>query len=159
MVRHTPLQRNPKDYEDYFCHQAGYGIPVFVGGRSQKGHGLGSFFGGLGRMVLPWLKTGGKALLKEGLGTGLQIAQDALSGRNFGESMRDRAKAAGQRLLHGAVNHLNQSGSGVRRRRLAAPPGEPVRNKIKRATSPTRVQSAAKKQRRSQDRQHSDIFS
>lgn len=51
--------------------------------------GIGTFLAGLSRMVLPWLKTGGKTLLKEGLGTDLQIAQDALSGRNFDEYMRD----------------------------------------------------------------------
>lgn len=44
------------------------------------------------RMVLPWLKTDGKASLREGECTRLQLAQDALSDRNFGESIRDRDK-------------------------------------------------------------------
>lgn len=81
-------------------------MPEFIGGQSQFGIGIGSFSSGFGRIVLPWLKTGGKALMREGLGTGLQIAQDALAGRNFGQSMRGRAKQAGQRLLHGAINHV-----------------------------------------------------
>lgn len=133
MFRHTPFQRSPKVYEDYFCKQTGHGIPVIVGGHSQRGHGISSFFVGLGRIVLPWLKTGGKDLLKEGLGTCLQIAHDALSGQNVGESMRDRAKETTQRLLHGAVNHLSQSGISA--------------------------QSKAKSQWRSQERRHTDSFS
>ena len=99
MVKHSPLRRNPRVYEEYFCDQVGHGLPVFIGGHSQYGQGLGSFFSGLGRTILPWLKTGGKALLREGLGTGLQVAQDALAGRNIGDSFKEHAKEAGQRLL------------------------------------------------------------
>lgn len=82
----------PKLYEDFFCQQAGRALPMFIGERSQKRHGIGSFFIGLGQMVFPRLKTGGKVLLRESVGTCLQVAQEALSGRNFGESMRNRGK-------------------------------------------------------------------
>lgn len=149
MVKYVALRRDPKVYEDFYCHQAGHGMPVFVGGRSQRGRGIGSFFSGLGRTILPWLKTGGKALLREGVGTGLRVAQDALAGRNVGESFRDHAKQAGQRLLQGAVNHVSQSGSGVRRKRRPAPPGEPSK-RIK--LTPTTHRAHKKK------RQHTDIF-
>lgn len=165
MVRHVPLRRNPKVYEDFFCSQAGHGLPVFIGGRSQKGRGLGSFFSGLGRMILPWLKTGGKALLREGVGTGLQVAQDALAGRNVGNAFRERTKEAGGRLLQGAVDHLtnNQSGSGVRRRRRkrtrAAPPGEPQRKRIKPQPKRRRTHKQnSNKNRRTKKRNYSDIF-
>lgn len=103
---------------------------------------------------MPWLKTGGKALLREGLGTGLQVAQDALQGRNVGEAFREHAKEAGQRLLHGAVDHLNQSGRGIKRKRLPAPPGEPFGNRIKRGTS---AHCSHKKNKNSRKR-YSDIF-
>jgi hypothetical protein len=36
-----------KAYQDYYIHQAGKGYPVFSGRRYQRGHGLGSIFGGL----------------------------------------------------------------------------------------------------------------
>jgi hypothetical protein len=36
-----------KAYHDYYIHQAGKGYPVFAGRRYQRGHGLGSVFGGL----------------------------------------------------------------------------------------------------------------
>ena len=153
-MRHFPIRRNPRVYEDFFCAQAGHGLPVFIGGRSQHGHGLGSFFSGLGRTILPWIKTGGKALLREGLGTGLQVAQDALAGRNIGESFKEHAKEAGQRLLQGAVQHVvgNQSGSGIRRR--AAPPGEPHHKRVKH--SPRRRQSHKKLKK--VQKHHANIF-
>jgi hypothetical protein len=56
MVRHVSLKRNVRLYEDHYCSQAGYGIPVFVGGTSQKGRVTDSFFGGLGRMKMPWIR-------------------------------------------------------------------------------------------------------
>lgn len=161
----VPLQRNPKLYEDFYCNQAGHGMPVFIGGgRNQRGRGLGSFFGGLGRMILPMLKTGGKALLREGVGTGLQLAQDALAGRNLSESFKEHGKAAGQRLLQGAVSHIigNQSGSGLRR---PAPPGEPAAKRIKtvvrtKGSHSSHNQKKKKKQtrKRSQAKKYSDIF-
>lgn len=64
-------------------------------------------------MVLLWLKTGGKALLTEGVVTDLQVTLDSLSVRNFGESLPLRAKQASQRLLHDAINYVTQSGSGI----------------------------------------------
>jgi hypothetical protein len=146
-------------YEDFYCNQAGHGLPVFIGGRSQRGHGIGSFFSGLGRMVLPWLKTGGKALLREGVGTGLQVANDALAGRNAGDSFREHAKEAGQRLLRGAAEHVagNQSGSGIRRRATAAPPGEPFSKRIKPSPRPRQSHKKPKKNQK-QQQQNSDIF-
>jgi hypothetical protein len=105
-------------------------------------------------MVMPWIKIGGKALLREGLGTGLQIAQDALAVRNVRESFKD----ADQRLLQWAVEHLeggNQLGSDIRKRRRAPPPGEPLRKRIKQTTKARRSHSARKK---NQKKKHFDIF-
>jgi hypothetical protein len=30
MMKRVPLKRNSKLYEEFFCNQAGHGIPVFV---------------------------------------------------------------------------------------------------------------------------------
>jgi hypothetical protein len=150
MVRHIPLHRNQKTYDDFFINQAGYGLPVFVGSRSQRGRGLGSFLSGIGRMVLPILKTGGKALLREGTRTGLSVLSDVLEGKNIKDSFKDHATEAGKRLLHGAVQHVSQNmtGSGL------APPGEPFKKRIKRHAKHHRAQS---KKRHSKKRK-SDIF-
>jgi hypothetical protein len=71
----------------YYIHQAGgggcdggvgpiYAVPPFV----QRGHGLGSFFGGLFRSLRPYvfsgLRTASKALGREALRTGGRILTD-----------------------------------------------------------------------------------
>jgi hypothetical protein len=55
-----------------FC-QAGKGYPVFAERRYQRGHGLGSIFGGLFKAAMPLLKKGAKTLEREVLKTGLNI--------------------------------------------------------------------------------------
>jgi hypothetical protein len=49
---------------------------VYVGTRFQRGHGLGSIFGGLFKAAVPLLKKGAKTLGREALKTGLNIAKD-----------------------------------------------------------------------------------
>ena len=56
-----------KAYHDYYIHQAGKGYPVFAGRRYQRGHGLGSIFGGLFKAAMPLLKKGTKTLEREAL--------------------------------------------------------------------------------------------
>ena len=50
-------------------------------------------------MVMPILKRGGKALLQEGLNTGLNIARDVVKGDNIKSATRKRVKQAGKNLL------------------------------------------------------------
>lgn len=96
-----PYQSSPKLYEDYYVNQVGHGLPVFVGGggRRYRGHGFGSLLAGIGRAVVPLLKKGGKALLKEGARTGLRVAQDVMSGQRLGSALKQRAGQSGKRLL------------------------------------------------------------
>ena len=77
-----------KAYEEYYCRQAGNGLPVFVGGRNIRGRGIGSLLGGIGRSLIPLIRKGGKAVLKEGARTGLQVAGDVLFGRNAEKALR-----------------------------------------------------------------------
>ena len=104
MGRHCNYQSCQQLYDDYYSQQVGHGLPVFVGGRSYRGHGLGSLLAGIGRAVVPLLKRGGKALLKEGARTGLQIVSDVASGQRVDSSLKRRSAEAGKRLLHNAVN-------------------------------------------------------
>ena len=104
MGRECNYQSCQKLYDDYYAQQVGHGLPVFVGGRSYRGHGLGSLLAGIGRAVVPLLKRGGKALLKEGARTGLQVVSDVASGQRVGASLKRRSAQAGKRLLHDAVN-------------------------------------------------------
>ena len=107
MVRHCPYHSSSKLYEDYYGQQVGHGLPVFVGGRTYRGHGLGNILAGIGRAVVPLLKKGGKVLLKEGAKTGIKVAQDVLSGQKFGTSIKQRANQAGKRLFNQAVEHAS----------------------------------------------------
>lgn len=79
------MSRN-HSYEDYYVRQVGDGLPVFVGARVQRGHGLGSLFGGLIRSAMPLIKRGALALGKGALKTGLGVAGDVLSGQSIKES-------------------------------------------------------------------------
>jgi hypothetical protein len=65
------------------CNQAGKGHPVLAGRRYQRGHGLGSIFGGLFKAAMPLLKKGAKTIGREALKTGLNIVGDVVQGRNI----------------------------------------------------------------------------
>jgi len=106
MNRHEQFRSDPKLYEDYYGQQAGYGLPVFVGSRNYRGGGLGNILSGLGRSLMPLVKKGGRALLKEGLNTGLGVIQDVVSGKNVKSALESRSKAAGKRLWQGVVNEI-----------------------------------------------------
>ena len=146
MVRHTPYAASSKIYEDYYCSQAGHGLPVFIGGRNIRGRGLGSLLGGIGRSLIPLLKSGGKALLKEGARTGMQVAQDVLSGQTVKSALTQGAKQAGKRLFHQVVGQVTGR---------AAPSGQPPRKRIKSTASRRATQKRSTSKRR---RQPADIF-
>lgn len=118
---------NERLYHDYYLNQAGNGLPVYVGGGSLRGSGLGSVLGGLFRAAMPVLKRGGKALLKEGARAGLEMAGDVLSGASLKTAAKNRSKQVGERLLNRAVNQISHS-SPVR------PPGIPASKRIKLST-------------------------
>jgi hypothetical protein len=84
--------------------QYGHGLPVFHGVYDQRGHGLGSFLGSLAKKAMPLLKMVGK----RALGTGLQIAQDVIKGRNIKQSIQHRAKDAAKRAGSDVLGKLNR---------------------------------------------------
>ena len=49
----TVLKMN---YNEYYARQAGGALPYFAGAQYQRGHGLGSLFGGLLRSAMPLIK-------------------------------------------------------------------------------------------------------
>ena len=71
------------NYNDYYACQADGALPFFAGAHYQRGHGLGSLFGGLLRSAMPLIKRGAVALGKGALKTGVRIAGDVLSGQNI----------------------------------------------------------------------------
>jgi hypothetical protein len=99
-----------KAYHDYYIHQAGKGYSVFAGRRYQRGHGLGSIFGGLLKAAMPLLKKGAETLGREALKTGLNIAGNVLQGRNIKQAEKSRLKSTGQNLLQKAMNTVGPPG-------------------------------------------------
>ena len=49
---------------------------VFIGSPYQRGHGIGSFLGGLFRKILPFLNKGARAVEKEALRAGINMIED-----------------------------------------------------------------------------------
>ena len=134
----------------------GHGLPVFVGGTAMRGRGLGSLLSGLVLSAVPRLKSGGKAVLKEGAKTGMQLAQDVLYGQNLKSAAKQRAQEAGILLFYQAVGRVLREGA-------AAPPGEPARKRIKSTLSKRRPQKAErdgrkKKRRKETTSQPQNIF-
>lgn len=139
-------------FEVYYLNQAGGGgsLPYFQGIRYARGHGLGGVLGSLFRAAVPVLKKSGKALLKEGLQTGVNVIGDVLEGQNIKSAMKRRAKDSGQRLLHQAKRRV----VGAHQRPVAHPRR---RHAIKRsAPSRHRHTSTRRKKNRSTS---GDIFS
>lgn len=128
----------------YYLRQAGGALDdrdfiVFRGKRYQKGSGLFSALGGLFRTVLPFLKSGAKAVGKEALKIGANVLSDvAASGKAPKESLKSRLKEAGSNLKRKADEKIDSMlGSGMKRIRRIK------RTKIKKAK-----QSKPKRSRR-----------
>lgn len=102
-------------YEKYYLDQGGSGVPVFVGSRGQRGHGLGSLLSGLFRSAMPLLRRGLATFGKHALKTGMEIVNDVSEGRAVKESAKRRV---GEGIKRFASSHFgsNQSGSGKRRK-------------------------------------------
>jgi len=88
--------------EDNTILQTGLGssIPVYYGSRYQRGMGMGSMFKSFYRYVTPILKTHGIPIIKdaakfvgtEAIKTAVNLAGDAIEGKDFNTSVKDRAK-------------------------------------------------------------------
>lgn len=83
------------DDEEYYSLQngggRGGGIPrVFAGSPYQRGHGIGSFLGGLFRRVLPYLGKGLRAVGKEALRAGMNVIEDVGNNTPLREAVKNR---------------------------------------------------------------------
>lgn len=113
-------------YESYYLKQSGSGMPVYVGSRGQRGHGIGSVLGGLFRSAVPMLKRGLANFGRHALKAGLDIANDVVEGGDFRESAKRHAVSGLKDFARDTIKDIstsevlsNQSGSGRRRRRRA----------------------------------------
>lgn len=82
-------------YTEYYINQAGSGYgSVYVSGIYQKGHGIGSFLGGLFRCVFPLLKSGSSAIGSELLKSGANLISDISRNEAPDVAFKKRGKEA-----------------------------------------------------------------
>lgn len=80
-------------YTHYYLNQAGTGFgSVYAGNVYQRGHGIGSFLGGLFRCVFPLLKSGTAKVGSELLKTGANIVSDIARNEDFDTVIKRRGK-------------------------------------------------------------------
>lgn len=112
-------------YDAYFDVQTGSGARtgyggishVYIGSPNQRGHGIGSFLGGLFRRIIPLLKQGARTVGKEALRSGINMASDVVnSGVQPREAFETRLRESGQNLKRKAEEKINSlmKGSGYK---------------------------------------------
>lgn len=80
-------------YTSYYLNQAGTGFgSVYAGNAYQRGHGIGSFLGGLFRCVFPLLKSGTRTIGSELLKTGVNIVSDIAQNGDIDTAVKIRGK-------------------------------------------------------------------
>jgi hypothetical protein len=101
-------------YLQYYIRQAqGVQYGGHYTGSGQKGAGIGSFFGGLFRRIIPLFSSSAKAVGNEALATGVNLLRDVITGKSFKESVGERVNEAGQNLSRRASTKLQSMvGSG-----------------------------------------------
>lgn len=99
--------------------RTGYGgvSQVYIGSPYQRGHGIGSFLGGLFRRIIPLLKQGARAVGKEALRAGVTVASDIMdNGIQPREAFKTRLRESGANLTRKAEEKISSlmSGSGYK---------------------------------------------
>ena len=137
-------------FEPYYLNQAGSGMSVYRGSTGlQRGYGLGGLLGGLFRSAMPLLKKGAVAVGKEALQTGIDIAQDVISGQNVKTATKRRLKNAGRNMGTKVMKKI-QKGKGCVKRQA-----RPQKRGKKRGRKNQLVSSRGGKRGR---RSYNDIF-
>ena len=106
-------------YQQYYYRQA-YGsgsLPVFHGVAIQKGHGLGNLLNAGLRMLLPGIKSVGKAVLSQGVDTGVNILSDVISGKSATTAAKRRALEGGENLMNRALAQVGLVGTSAPKKR------------------------------------------
>jgi hypothetical protein len=119
----------------------------FVGMPYQRGAGLGSFFRGVFRALLPMAKSAGKTLGRQALSTGAQIASDVVAGDTIKVAAKRRGKQATKKLLKRAVKKIQTGGRRKKRRKT----GVKRKTTRKRKTPVRRKKPGTKKRRKVSD--------
>ena len=101
----------------YKSYDAEPTIPIYAGSRYQKGHGIRNIFSGLLKAALPLVKKGALSLGKTALKTGVNIAQDSLSGKDLKSTLKDNLRLAGKDILSKSTAYITEKQSNKSRKR------------------------------------------
>lgn len=96
-------------YLYYYDTQVGGGRVknVFIGGRYQRGRGVGAWLGGLARLIIPCITSGAKAVGKEAIRTGLNVLDDVTNNKvDLKQALQTRARESGNRLKRKATTKI-----------------------------------------------------
>ena len=113
---YIPSTEDEEIFVNYFENQASQTGFGFIGTPYQRGAGLGSIFGSIFRAISPFARSALKSVGKAAASTGLQVASDAIQGRNIKESLSEHSRSAAANLLdraNSAIQRRSQAGSGL----------------------------------------------
>ena len=144
-------------------------LHYYKGGRTQRGHGLGSLFRKLFRSFRPLLKTGGRYIAKKGLNLGYNTLNDTLAGQDFKSSLRKRFRDTRSDMRQDVNAKLRRIMKGRGKRRKKSKKNKKGKNKrvnkkkkksTKRRKSSAKKTSIRKKKRKSKTKLHvhGDLF-
>ena len=104
----VPLEIYINYYKD---QQQGYGSEDrFHGVAFQRGHGFGSVFKGLWRIVRPLVRSAGKAIGKQAIRSSAELMGDIARGENVMHSFKSRAEEGGRELASTTKRKLEEIG-------------------------------------------------
>jgi len=127
-------------YYDFFVKQRGAGMPVFVGARRQRGHGIGNVLSGLFRGVIGLLGKGkgiATQLLKQNkdaaisnlIQTGMNVAGDLAQGKKVKKTLKRRVPEGIKQTAQNIDWHLDDDTPTTKHRRVDAPPKKKKKKK------------------------------
>ena len=127
-------EENSIDWDRFFqteVVQSGHGVfeghpyQRGFGNRTLRGQGIGNIFRSLFRFLAPVAKKVGKAVGRQALQTGAEVARDFAAGEPIKKSLEQRGRAGAKSLLDKAGKKLE--GRGIGNRRPNKRKGGPVR--------------------------------
>ena len=105
-MRATYSPDSEKFWVQYFLAQSKQTGAGFIGTPYQRGAGLGSLFRGIFRSLMPIVKSAGKAIGKQALSAGAEIASDVVAGKPIKAAVKRRSKASVSALLSKAAAEI-----------------------------------------------------
>lgn len=157
-------------YTTYYLNQAGSGFGgVYTSGLYQKGHGIGSFLGGLFRCVFPLLKSGSSALGTELLKSGANIISDisrnepmeTVIKKRGKETINNLSKLVGDKMFGSGykVSTAVKRAHSVNSKRSVSTAKKPKTNKKTKKSPPKNKRKSTKKTKPRKKSEIFDIFS